>query len=107
MNFTANDVAFVSTMSGHHIQNTGNKDLVFLEMFVAAEFQKIPPNKWVRASPQLASVGHTKEKDLERIPADGNLVIRPFDPHYHVRTSKIEFDYADVPFHTGAGRNSK
>jgi oxalate decarboxylase/phosphoglucose isomerase-like protein (cupin superfamily) len=107
MDFSANDVAFVPAMTGQHLQNTGDKDLVFLGMFAAGEFQKIPPNKWVRASPQLASVGHTKEKDLERIPANGNLVIRPFDPHYHVRTPKIEFEYADVPFHTGAGRNSK
>jgi len=107
MDFSANDVAFVSTMTGHHIQNTGDKELVLLEMFVAAEFQKISPNEWLRALPQLASVGHTKEEDLERIPADGNPVIRSFDPHYRARTPEIEFDYADVPFHTGAGRNSK
>jgi oxalate decarboxylase len=107
MDFSANDVAFLSTMAGHYVQNTGDKDLVFLEMFVAAEFQKISPNKWLRASPQLASVRHTKEEYLERIPADGNPVIRSFDPHYHARTPEIEFDYADVLFHTGAGRNSK
>jgi oxalate decarboxylase/phosphoglucose isomerase-like protein (cupin superfamily) len=92
MHFSANDVAFVSTMTGHHIQNTGYKDLVFVETFVAAEFQKISPNTWLRALPQLASVGHTKEEDLEGVPADGNPVIRSFDPHYHARTPEIEFD---------------
>jgi oxalate decarboxylase len=72
------DVAFVSTMAGHYVQNTGDKDLVFLEMFAASEFQEISPHKWLRALPRQASVGHTnlKEEDLERIPADGNPVIR-------------------------------
>jgi oxalate decarboxylase/phosphoglucose isomerase-like protein (cupin superfamily) len=55
MDFSANDVAFIPAMAGQHIQNTGDEDLVFLRMFVAAEFQKISPNQCLRALPQLAS----------------------------------------------------
>jgi oxalate decarboxylase len=78
MDFSANDVGFVSTMAGHYVQNTGDEDLVFLEMFVAPEFQEISLNKWLRALPQQAAMAHTnlKKKDLERISADGNPVIR-------------------------------
>ena len=78
MDFSANDVGFVSTMAGHYVQNTGDEDLVFLELFVAPEFQDISLNKWLRALPQQAAMAHTnlKKEDLQRISADGNPVIR-------------------------------
>jgi oxalate decarboxylase len=78
MDFSANDVGFVSTMAGHYVQNTGDEDLVFLELFVAPEFQDISLNKWLRALPQQAAMAHTnlKKEDLEKVPADGNPVIR-------------------------------
>ena len=62
----------------HYVQNTGDEDLVFLEMFVATEFQEISLNKWLRALPHQASMAHTnlKKEDLERISADGDPVIR-------------------------------
>jgi oxalate decarboxylase len=78
MDFSANDVGYVSTMAGHYVQNTGDEDLVFLELFVAPEFQDISLNKWLRALPQQAATAHTNlEKEaLERIPAHGNPVLR-------------------------------
>jgi oxalate decarboxylase len=78
MDFSANDVGIVSTMAGHYVQNTGDEDLVFLELFVAPEFQDISLNKWLRALPQQAAMAHTnlKQDDLERIPAHGNPVLR-------------------------------
>jgi oxalate decarboxylase len=78
MDFSANDVGFVAIMAGHYVENTGDEDLVFLEMFVGPEFQEISLNKWLRALPQQAVKAHTnlKKEDLERIPADGNPVIR-------------------------------
>jgi oxalate decarboxylase len=79
MDFNANDVGFVSNMAGHYIQNTGDEDLVFLELFVAPEFQEISLNKWLRALPQQAAMAHThlKRADLEKIPAAGGPVLPP------------------------------
>jgi oxalate decarboxylase len=79
MDFNANDVGFVSNMAGHYIQNTGDEDLVFLELFVAPEFQEISLNKWLRALPQQAAMAHThlKRADLEKIPAAGGSVLPP------------------------------
>jgi oxalate decarboxylase len=37
MDFNANDVGIVSITAGHYVENTGNTDLVFLEMFKANE----------------------------------------------------------------------
>jgi oxalate decarboxylase len=78
MDFSPNDVGFVSTMAGHYVQNTGDEDLVFLELFVAPEFQEISLNKWLRALPQQAATAHTNlaKEDIEKIPADGNPVRR-------------------------------
>jgi oxalate decarboxylase len=77
--FNANDVGFVSNMAGHFIQNTGDEDLVFLELFVAPEFQEVSLNRWLRALPQQAAIAHTslKKADLEKIPAAGGPVLPP------------------------------
>ena len=65
-------------MAGHYVQNTGDEDKVFLELFVASEFQDISLNKWLRALPRQAAIAHTNlEKEaLERIPSHGNPVLR-------------------------------
>jgi oxalate decarboxylase len=78
MDFSANDVGFVSAMAGHYVQNTGDEDLVFLELFVAPEFQEISLNKWLRALPRQAAIAHTnlKAEDIEKIPAAGAPVLR-------------------------------
>jgi oxalate decarboxylase len=78
MDFNANDVGFVPNMAGHYVQNTGDEDLVFLELFVAPEFQEISLNKWLRALPQQAATAHThlKKEDLEKLPAHGDPVLR-------------------------------
>lgn len=71
MDFNANDVGFVSNMAGHYIENTGHEDLVFLEMFVAPEFQQISLNRWLRALPQQALAAHTSLSgdDIIKIPS--------------------------------------
>jgi oxalate decarboxylase len=78
MDFNANDVGFVPNMAGHYVQNTGDEDLVFLELFVAPEFQEVSLNKWLRALPQQAAMAHTnlKKADLDKLPAQGNPVLR-------------------------------
>ncbi len=77
--FNANDVGFVSNMAGHYIQNTGDEDLVFLELFVASEFQEVSLNRWLRALPEQAAMAHTKLKkaDLEKIPAAAGPLLPP------------------------------
>jgi oxalate decarboxylase len=78
INFNANDVGFVPNMAGHYIQNTGDEDLIFLEPFVAPEFQEISLNKWLRALPQRAAMAHTnlKKEDLGKLPAHVSPVLR-------------------------------
>jgi oxalate decarboxylase len=43
----ANDVGFVPANAGHYIENTGDTDLVALEMFAAHEFQDVSFRDWL------------------------------------------------------------
>ncbi len=70
MDFRSNDVGFVQNMAGHYIENTGDEDLVFLELFVAPEFRDISPNRWLRALPEQVVMDHTHltAEDIRKIP---------------------------------------
>lgn len=70
MDFSSNDVGFVQNMAGHYIENTGEEDLVFLELFVAPEFHDISLNRWLRALPEQAVMAHTHltAEDIRKIP---------------------------------------
>jgi len=65
-------------MAGHYVQNTGDEDLLFVELFGASEFQDISPNRWLRSLPAQAAIVHTNlsRDDLERIPAEALALIR-------------------------------
>ncbi|MDO5622715.1 MAG: cupin domain-containing protein [Paracoccus sp. (in: a-proteobacteria)] len=78
MDFNANDVGFVQTNAGHYIENTGDEDLVFLEMFVAPEFQDVSLNKWLRALPEQVVAAHTglSPEEIRKIPTGDNPLLK-------------------------------
>ncbi len=68
--FNAGDVGYVPKTFGHYIENTGDTDLVFLEMFKASQFQDLSLSEWVTHTPPGLVIEHlqiTKET-LDRIP---------------------------------------
>jgi oxalate decarboxylase len=69
MDFKTNDVGYVPKMAGHYVENTGDEDVVFLEMFASPEFSNISLSKWLRALPQSIAIAHTNfsAEDLARI----------------------------------------
>jgi len=77
MDFNANDVGFVPKVSGHYIENTGNTDLVFLEMFAASEFQDVSLNNWIRHLPPEMVTSHLNldAQEISKIPAENFAVI--------------------------------
>jgi oxalate decarboxylase len=77
MDFSANDVGFVPAVAGHYIENTGDTDLVFLEMFKAREFLDISLNNWIRRLPPEMVTSHLNldQADIARIPAEKQSVI--------------------------------
>jgi oxalate decarboxylase len=48
--------AFVPAVTGHYIENTGDTNVVFLEMFKAPQFMDVSLNNWVgRMPPEMAT----------------------------------------------------
>jgi oxalate decarboxylase len=77
MDFNANDVGFVPAVAGHYVENTGNEDLVFLEMFVAPEFVDFSLNSWIRNLPKTIAMDHLglDSDEIDRIPAEKEVIL--------------------------------
>ena len=77
MDFNANDVGLVPRVAGHYIENTGDTDAIFLEMFKADQFIDISLNNWLRRVPPEAVSAHLNldQELIAKIPAEKELVI--------------------------------
>jgi len=71
MDFKANDVGYIPATAGHYIENTGDSDLVFLEMFKAPQFMDFSLNNWLRHLPPEAVTSHLRlsAAEIQSIPA--------------------------------------
>lgn len=77
MDYKANDVGYVPAVAGHYVENTGDTDLVFLEMFKASEFQDFSLNNWLRRLPQLivSEHLHLDAATIARIPREKQEIL--------------------------------
>jgi len=58
MDFNANDVGYVPAVAGHYVENMGNTDVVFLEVFKASQYMNFSLNNWLRHLPPEAVTSH-------------------------------------------------
>jgi oxalate decarboxylase len=58
MDFEEGDVGYVPESNPHYIENTGDSDLVFLEMFKSSEYQDISLAEWMAHTPHLLMNQH-------------------------------------------------
>src|SRR6201998_53959 len=72
MDFSANDVGFVPSNAPHYIENTGDTDLVVLELFVAEEFMDVSLIQWLKRVPSEMMKAHLNidQANIQRIPDD-------------------------------------
>jgi oxalate decarboxylase len=77
MDFNANDVGFVPAVAGHYIENTGDTDLVFLEIFKADRFLDFSLNNWLRRLPPQMVTSHLNlsDEEIKKIPVEKQEVI--------------------------------
>jgi oxalate decarboxylase len=70
--YNANDVGFVPFNAGHYVENTGDTDLVFLELFKASEVLDFSLNQWIRRLPPEMVFSHLKldRNAIQTIPAE-------------------------------------
>jgi oxalate decarboxylase len=70
IDFRAGDVGYVPQTLGHYIENTGDTDLVFLEMFKTPRYQDFSLNDWLTHIPPELVIDHLgiSEQTLSAIP---------------------------------------
>ena len=70
VDFNPNDVGFVPSNAGHYIENTGDTDVVFLEMFASDIFEDVSLNQWLRRLPAQMVLAHLgfDQASLAKIP---------------------------------------
>jgi oxalate decarboxylase len=56
--FNPGDVGIVPRTFGHYVENTGNTDLIYLEMFRAPIFMDLSLNEWVSNTPPELIIQH-------------------------------------------------
>jgi oxalate decarboxylase len=60
MDFEEGDVGYILQSVPHYIENTGDTDLVFLEMFKSANYEDISLTEWLAHTPHLLVDQHLK-----------------------------------------------
>jgi oxalate decarboxylase len=76
-NFRAGDIGYVQKNLGHYVRNTGNTDLVYLEVFRSSYFADISLSDWLAHTPP-ALVGQHFNIDpalIAQLPRNKPLVI--------------------------------
>jgi oxalate decarboxylase len=74
--FNAGDVGYVQKTLGHYIENVGDSDLIFLEMFKTGRFMDLSLSEWVSSTPPelvMAHLGISRET-LAAIPKGKPLI---------------------------------
>ena len=61
--FHAGDVGYIPRSMGHYIDNTGNTDLVFLEVFRSSYYSSISLAQWLSHMPPELVKAHFKFSD--------------------------------------------
>src|SRR5581483_11077425 len=77
MDFQAGDVGYVQKTLLHYIENTGDTDLIFLEMFKADRFEEFSFSEWLAHTPPELVIAHLKidKATYDAIPKGGGVVM--------------------------------
>jgi oxalate decarboxylase len=78
MDFEGGDVGYVLQSNPHAVENTGDTDLVFLEMFKSDRYEDISLGEWMAHTPHLLVNQHLQvgETMIDAIPK-GEMVLTP------------------------------
>ena len=78
MDFQAGDVGYIQKTLPHYVENTGDTDLKFLEMFKSSYYQDLSLSEWLTHTPPELVTAHLNidKATLDAIPR-GEAVIMP------------------------------
>jgi mannose-6-phosphate isomerase-like protein (cupin superfamily) len=105
MDFDAGDVGYVQRAMGHYIENTGDTDLRFLEMFKSDRYEDISLAEWMSHTPPelVAQHLHLDMAMIESNPKKEMTVVPVWAPAREPR--RIEPD-AGLIYRTGVDQNA-
>jgi oxalate decarboxylase len=77
MDFQAGDVGYVEKTLLHYIENTGDTDLIFLEMFKSSFYQDMSLSEWLAHTPPELVMAHLNvdRATLDAMPRDELVVV--------------------------------
>jgi oxalate decarboxylase len=77
MDFQKGDVGYIQQTLPHYIENTGNEDLIFLEMFKSSYYQDVSLNEWLRHLPPALVQAHLNidMATLNAIPRNEEVIV--------------------------------
>ena len=77
MDFQAGDVGYVEKILLHYIENTGDTDLIFLEVFKSSFYQDLSLSEWLAHTPPALVMAHLNidKMTLDAIPKDELVVV--------------------------------
>jgi oxalate decarboxylase len=77
MNFQAGDVGYIEKTLPHYVENTGDTDLRFLEMFKAGTYQDLSLSEWLTHTPPELVMAHLNidRSTLDAIPRDETVIM--------------------------------
>jgi oxalate decarboxylase len=76
MDFQEGDVGYVQKSLLHYVENTGDTDLVFLEIFKADRFQDLSFSEWLAHTPPELVMAHLHidKATYDTIPKNGAVI---------------------------------
>jgi oxalate decarboxylase len=76
MDFQAGDVGYVEKTLLHYVENTGDTDLVFLEMFKTPQYQDLSFTEWLAHTPAELVMAHLRidRETYDAIPQPKNVI---------------------------------
>jgi oxalate decarboxylase len=77
MDFQAGDVGYVQKTLPHYVENTGDADLKFLEMFKSNAYQDLALSEWLSHTPPELVAAHLNlaKPTLDAIPRDEPIIL--------------------------------
>ena len=78
MDFEGGDVGYVGQNFPHYIENTGDTDLIFLEIFKSSYYQDVSLANWLTHLPPQLVMDHLEisQETLNKFPRE-ETVVRP------------------------------
>jgi oxalate decarboxylase len=78
MEFQAGDVGYVEKTLLHYVENTGDTDLIFLEMFRSSFYQDLSLSEWLAHTPPELVMAHLRidKATLDALPKE-EVVVMP------------------------------